>query len=103
VLGDSSLRFDFALTRRPMLFGVPEGPVYDRLRPEHPDIEHTVPGPHVATTAEAVRKLKDLEAVRREYTDDVEAFVAGYVDLADDRSAARVVEAVFGTRDGGAR
>jgi CDP-glycerol glycerophosphotransferase len=100
ILDYSSLRFDYALTRKPMVFLVPDEQAYHQLRPALMDYPPTAPGPRVATTGEAVRLLADLEGLRRSYADRVERFIAEYAEQEDGHSAERVVDAVFGA-DGG--
>jgi CDP-glycerol glycerophosphotransferase len=100
VLDYSSLRFDYALTRKPMVFLVPDEEAYHRLRPALMDYAATAPGPRVATTREVVRLLADLEGLRRGYADRVERFIAEYAEKEDGHSAERVVDAVFEPADG---
>ncbi|MGH3444148.1 MAG: CDP-glycerol glycerophosphotransferase family protein, partial [Nocardioidaceae bacterium] len=102
VLDYSSLRFDYALTRKPMVFLVPDNDVYHSLRPAIMAFGPTAPGPHVSTTAEAVQALRRPKATRRRYAAALERFVADYLELEDGHAAARVVDAVFGA-DGGTR
>jgi CDP-glycerol glycerophosphotransferase len=96
VLDYSSLRFDYALTRKPMVFLVPDEQAYHQVRPPVVDYPSTAPGPRVATTSEAVRLLADLETLQRRYADRVERFIAQYAEREDGHSAARVADAVFG-------
>ena len=95
VLDYSSLRFDYALTRKPMVFLVPDEEEYHRNRPAIMPFPPTAPGPRVATNDEVVRMLQDLDGLRRRYADDVERFIATYCELEDGRAAARLVDRVF--------
>jgi CDP-glycerol glycerophosphotransferase len=95
ILDYSSLRFDYALTRKPMVFLVPDEKEYHALRPGLLPYDATSPGPHVRDTAGVAEALRDPEALRRRYAQDVEAFVATYMELEDGHAAARVVDAVF--------
>lgn len=97
VLDYSSLRFDYALTRKPMVFLVPDEDEYHRNRPAILPYPPTAPGPRVATNAEVVRWLADLDGLRRRYSDDVERFIADYCELDDGHAAARLVDRVFVT------
>jgi CDP-glycerol glycerophosphotransferase len=97
ILDYSSLRFDYALTRKPMVFLVPDKELYHALRPAILDFEPTAPGPHVRTTQEAVAVLRDPDALKRLYDDKVETFISDYMELEDGHAAARVVDAVFGS------
>jgi CDP-glycerol glycerophosphotransferase len=95
ILDYSSLRFDYALLRRPMVFLVPDETDYHENRPAVLPYASTAPGPRVRTTAEAVRLLKNLEALRTSHAGDVERFVSTYMELEDGHAAERVVERVF--------
>jgi CDP-glycerol glycerophosphotransferase len=93
----SSLRFDFALTRKPMLFLVPDlasysGPVRGFLY----DYPSTAPGPLLDTADEVVECLSDLAAVEREHKVAYETFLGRFQYLQDGRSAVSVVDAFFG-------
>ena len=66
VLDYSSLRFDFALTGRPMVFLVPD---LEDLRRRSAGFlfpfEATAPGPFVATTDDVVGQVRDVRRLRR--------------------------------------
>jgi CDP-glycerol glycerophosphotransferase len=97
VLDYSSLRFDFALTGRPMLFLVPDlatytGGVRGFLYP----FEESAPGPLLDTADEVIARLRDLEGLSREYAAEQAAFHERFNLLQDGRSAEHVVAAFFG-------
>lgn len=94
----SSLRFDFGVTGKPMLFHVPDLQRYKDTRGWLFDFEPTAPGPLLDTTAEVVDRLLDLEAVRQEHADQYAAFVRDFLDLEDGRAGERFVDAVFAPR-----
>lgn len=96
VLDYSSLRFDFALTGRPMLFLVPDlhtytGGVRGFLYP----FEESAPGPLIGDAEEVVERLRDLDAVRAEFADDYARFNARFNYLQDGKAAERVVKRFF--------
>jgi CDP-glycerol glycerophosphotransferase len=101
VLDYSSLRFDYVLTGKPMVFLVPDLAEYDATRGGVIPYGPTAPGPHVATTKEAVSWLADLPRLRHEYAEARARFRAEYVGLEDGRSAARLVDALFSPRGDG--
>ena len=95
----SSLRFDFALTGKPMVFLVPDLAEYrDDDRGWLFDFALTAPGPHVATTDEVVEALRDPEELRRRYADDYARFRRDFLDLEDGAASARFVDAVLAPR-----
>ena len=96
VLDYSSLRFDFALTGRPMVFLVPDLEEYSRqVRGFLYPFEESAPGPMVATTAEVVAALHDLPGLQRSWATEIERFNAHYNRLNDGRAAQRVVAEFF--------
>lgn len=93
----SSVFFDYALLRRPMIFHAYDLETYrDDLRGFYVDYEATVPGPVTTTEDElfsAVRAAVDPEASPWPGIDD---FIARFAPHDDGHSAARVVDAVLG-------
>jgi CDP-glycerol glycerophosphotransferase len=97
VLDYSSLRFDFALTGRPMVFLVPDldtytGGVRGFLYP----FEESAPGPRVDTPDQVLALLRDLDGLQREYAGEIKSFNDRYNYLQDGQSARKVVKAFFG-------
>ena len=95
VVDYSSLRFDFAVTGKPMIFHVPDLARYEETRGWVVDFASTAPGPHVSTTAEVIECLRDLDAVQATYKDDYEQFRRDFIELEDGRAGARFVDAVM--------
>ena len=99
ILDYSSLRFDYALTGKPMVFLVPDLDLYgSKARGWLFDYEPTAPGPLVSTTAEVVSALRDLPALGARYAEQRARFHQDYLDLEDGRAAARLVDAVMRPR-----
>ena len=97
VLDYSSLRFDVALTRRPMIFLVPDLERYEQgVRGFLYDFRSSAPGPLVSSTAEVVAELADLEGVTRRFHADYERFHERFNTYQDGGAAARVVAGFFG-------
>lgn len=96
VLDYSSLRFDFALTGRPMVFLVPDlatytGGVRGFLYP----FEESAPGPLLDTADQVVARLRDLDALRAECAEPLAAFNRRFNYLQDGHAAERVVAALL--------
>ncbi|MGY1691167.1 bifunctional glycosyltransferase/CDP-glycerol:glycerophosphate glycerophosphotransferase [Geodermatophilus sp. SYSU D01105] len=99
ILDYSSLRFDYALTGKPMVFLVPDLELYkDKARGWLFDYEPTAPGPLVSSTAEVVDVLGDLQALRTRHAAARERFRADYLDLEDGQASQRLVDAVLRPR-----
>ncbi len=96
VLDYSSLRFDFALTRKPMVFLVPDLDVYSGpVRGFLYDYRSTAPGPLLSDAGEVVEALRDLDRLAAEHRDEVETFLATYQRWQDGHATERVVQAFF--------
>lgn len=93
VLDYSSLRFDFALTGKPMVFLVPDladyhGGTRSFLFP----FEESAPGPFVEDTDGVVAQVRDVAALRASWADAVADFNAAYQPWQDGQATKRVVD-----------
>jgi CDP-glycerol glycerophosphotransferase len=100
VLDYSSLRFDYAMTGRPMVFLVPDlddytGGVRGFLVP----FSDTAPGPKVSTTDEVAGLLRDVPALAAEWGERVRAFDAEFNPWQDGRASERFVDAIEAALD----
>jgi CDP-glycerol glycerophosphotransferase len=97
----SSVIFDFAVTRRPMLFLVPDLESYrDDVRGLYLDVEHDLPGPLLRTMSEVVAAVNDLAAIEGEYSQRYERFVTRHCPLEDGHAASRVVDELVASARG---
>jgi CDP-glycerol glycerophosphotransferase len=94
----SSIIFDFAITRRPILLFTHDLEHYrDELRGLCIDLEREAPGPMLRTPGELLAALRDLDnGLAEEHRDSLERFVERYLEYDRGDAAARAVEAVFG-------
>ncbi|MCD0451173.1 bifunctional glycosyltransferase family 2 protein/CDP-glycerol:glycerophosphate glycerophosphotransferase [Actinocorallia sp. API 0066] len=93
----SSVMFDFANLRRPMLFYTYDLAHYrDKLRGFYFDFESEAPGPLLETTEALVAALRDINEVKEKYRDPYRSFHERFCALEDGHAASRVVDAVFG-------
>lgn len=95
VVDYSSLRFDFGVTGKPMVFHVPDLQRYKDTRGWLFDFEPTAPGPLVDTTEEVVECLRDLDGLRTRYRAAYDRFRADFLDLEDGHAGRRFVDRVF--------
>jgi CDP-glycerol glycerophosphotransferase len=98
VVDYSSLRFDFGVTGKPMIFHVPDLQRYKDTRGWLMDFEPTAPGPLVDTTQQVVDELLSLDRVRSTYAEAYDTFRSTYLDLEDGHAGERFVDAVFAPR-----
>ena len=92
----SSVFFDFANLKRPMLFFTYDLEKYrDVLRGFYIDIEKEVPGPLVYTSEEVVESIKDIDSIREKYQDRYEEFYNRFCGWEDGQASKKVVESVL--------
>lgn len=92
----SSVFFDFANLRRPILFFVYDLEEYrDKLRGFYFDFEENAPGPLVKTTEELISELKQMEDNRFQVDANFESFYQKFCYLEDGHASERVVKALF--------
>lgn len=92
----SSVMFDYAIMRRPIMLFVPDYDTYaNDIRGFYFDLAE-IPGPHLATTAELVQALGDLPAYWDEYGAAYDAYVQRFCPKDDGHAAERVIARVWG-------
>ena len=92
----SSVFFDYANLRRPMLFFTYDLEKYRSvLRGFYIDVEEELPGPMLMTTDEVIGALQNIEKVVTEYSDKYTVFCDKYCAWEDGTAAKKVVETVF--------
>ena len=93
----SSVFFDYANLRRPMLFFTYDLEKYrDILRGFYMDMEEELPGPMLFTTEEIIASVENLDQIQAEYEEKYNIFYNKYCGWEDGRASQRVVDAVFG-------
>ncbi|BAK35595.1 putative glycosyltransferase/ glycerophosphotransferase [Microlunatus phosphovorus NM-1] len=95
ILDYSSLRFDWLITDKPMLFFVPDLEDYLASRTALFDFAPTAPGPMLQTTDEVIAAVRELEAVSAEFAEARRDCNTRFNSLNDGRATARVVDAFF--------
>jgi len=91
----SSVFFDYANLRRPMIFFVYDIEEYrDNLRGFYFDFEKKAPGPLVKTTAGLIKELKKIEEGFKP-DENFNEFINKFCYLEDGNASQRVVDAVF--------
>jgi CDP-glycerol glycerophosphotransferase (TagB/SpsB family) len=98
VVDYSSLRFDFGVTGKPMVFLVPDLERYQDTRGWLFDFEPTAPGPFARTTDDVIEALADLDRVRTDHAATYAAFRDTYLDLEDGLAGQRFVDQVLAPR-----
>ena len=92
----SSVFFDFANLKRPMLFFTYDLEKYrDVLRGFYIDIEKEVPGPLVFTSEEVIDAINNIDSVAKRYKEKYEEFYNKFCGWEDGQASKKVVESVF--------
>jgi CDP-glycerol glycerophosphotransferase len=98
----SSVFFDYAALRRPMVFYAHDLESYrDDLRGFYLDYEHDLPGPVVTTQGQLFDVLADLDGAQQAHKARYDAFLERFAPHDDGQASRRVVDAVFGPKAGG--
>ena len=95
----SSVFFDYANLRRPVLFFMYDIEKYrDALRGFYIDVEEELPGPILMTSDEVINSIQDLPRITENYGNKYQLFYEKYCGWENGTSAKRVVDAVFKNR-----
>ena len=93
----SSVFFDYANLRRPMLFFTYDLDKYrDVLRGFYIDMLTEVPGPLLFTTEEVIDAVKNIEDVKETYAERYDAFYERFCSWEDGHASENCVKKVFG-------
>src|SRR5699024_9683680 len=92
----SSVMFDFANTKRPMLFYTFDLEKYrDNLRGFYMDFEEEAPGPLVFNTEQIIDKVLNIDKVNQEYQSKYKKIYNKFCTLEDGNASKRVVDRIF--------
>lgn len=96
----SSVFFDYANLKRPMLFFVYDLDSYaDEIRGIYFDMEKELPGPLLHTNEELVHALKNMDEINQKYKARYEQFYDRFCCVDDGHASERIIEKVFGERE----
>ncbi|MEC2158529.1 CDP-glycerol glycerophosphotransferase family protein [Virgibacillus halodenitrificans] len=92
----SSVFFDFANLRKPILFFTYDIENYrDELRGFYFNIEDTAPGPHLKTNEEIITYLKLIKSGHYELPEGFESFYEKFCYLEDGKASKRIAESII--------
>ncbi|MEU1366458.1 CDP-glycerol glycerophosphotransferase family protein [Streptomyces sp. NPDC005803] len=92
----SSVMFDYAHLKRPMLFFTYDLEHYrDTLRGFYFDFENDAPGPLISTSEELVSAIRDIDNVSAEYGERYQRFQELFCDLDDGHASERLADRMF--------
>ncbi|TCP21862.1 CDP-glycerol glycerophosphotransferase [Scopulibacillus darangshiensis] len=100
----SSVMFDFANLKRPILFYTYDLEVYrDQLRGFYMDFEKEAPGPFLRNTDEIIEAVLGIEEIRAAYHMRYVAFYNKFCSLEDGYATERLVDNIFAKQNKGIR
>lgn len=92
----SSVFFDYANLRRPMLFFTYDLEKYrDVLRGFYIDMEEEIPGPLLFNTEEVIDAIENLSDLQKEYEDKYKLFCDKFCDFENGTATEQIVNEVF--------
>ncbi|AKG72826.1 bifunctional glycosyltransferase/CDP-glycerol:glycerophosphate glycerophosphotransferase [Salinicoccus halodurans] len=92
----SSVFFDYANLRRPILFYTYDIEKYQgQLRGFYIDMEKELPGPLLMNNDDVIDAIENIDSVSEKYSDRYDAFYERFCSWDDGRSSEKVVDAVF--------
>jgi CDP-glycerol glycerophosphotransferase len=92
----SSVFFDYANLRRPVLFFTYDIEKYgEQLRGFYIDMETELPGPLLMTNDAVVDAIENISGIEEEYKEKYDAFYDRFCSWDDGRASEKVVDAVF--------
>ena len=93
----SSVFFDFANLKRPILFYAYDYDEYaDEIRGMYMDMDKELPGPILRTNDAVVDALHNMDAITETYKERYEQFYDRFCSVDDGHASERVIEKVFG-------
>lgn len=95
VLDYSSLRFDYALTDKPMIYLVPDLERYEESRGWLFDYRPTAPGPLVRNQGELVDAIRSARESSERFSAERRVFRESYMELEDGQASRRLIELMF--------
>lgn len=92
----SSAFFDFAHSKKPILFFVPDFDKYDSFRGLYSEVTESLPGPRIFTNDELVECLKNIDEVKEHYKEKYDIFYEKFCGIGHGTATEDVINIVFG-------
>ena len=92
----SSVFFDYAHSRRPILFFVPDLNHYiSNVRGLYLNMEKDLPGPLIKDNDELIDIIRNIDEVQKEYSEKYDEFYERFCSLCNGDSAEKIIKEIF--------
>jgi Putative glycosyl/glycerophosphate transferases involved in teichoic acid biosynthesis TagF/TagB/EpsJ/RodC len=93
----SSVFFDFAHSKKPILFYAPDYKIYDsEIRGFYLSIEQDLPGPLLVNTEELINSINEIEYVNEVYKDKYGYFIRKFCDTGSEKNcSSKIIEKIL--------
>lgn len=91
----SSVFFDYAHSKKPILFFVPDIDKYSTFRGLYDEVREDLPGPEIASEEELAENIKNIDKVSSQYKEKYDKFYDKYCNLGHGNSAKDVIDIIF--------
>lgn len=92
----SSAFFDFAHSKKPILFFVPDFEKYSSFRGLYSEVKESLPGPEIYTNEELVNSIKNINTIKKGYKEKYEKFYEKFCGIGHGTASEEVIDIVFG-------
>lgn len=92
----SSVFFDFAHSKKPILFYVPDIKKYSSLRGLYSEVKENLPGPEIYDEDELIQCIKNITDVKKEYANKYDKFYKKFCGLGHGNASEEVINIIFG-------
>ena len=92
----SSAFFDYAHSKKPILFYVPDFEMYYSFRGLYDEVKESLPGPEIYEMDELVANIKDIDNVQKKYSKKYDEFYDKFCKWGHGTASEDVVNIVFG-------
>jgi len=92
----SSVFFDYAHSKRPILFFVPDLNHYiENVRGLYLNMEKELPGPLIKDNDKLIESIENIDQITNEYSDRYDEFYNRFCSICDGHSAQNIIEKIF--------
>ena len=91
----SSAFFDYAHSKKPILFFVPDFEQYSSFRGLYTEVRDSLPGPEIYTNDELIENIRNIESVEKEYENKYNKFYDEFCGYGHGTAAEDVVNIIF--------